>query len=47
MDRLDPQQRQRRLPLVVNNSRFALLPERAVPNLGSKVLRLSLDRWLP
>lgn len=37
-------QRDRRLSLVVNNSRFLLLPERSVPNLGSRVLRLTLDR---
>lgn len=37
-------QRDRRLPLVVNNSRFLLLPKRTVPNLGSRVLRLVLDR---
>ena len=37
-------QRDRRLSLVVNNSRFLILPERSVPNLGSRVLRLSLDR---
>jgi hypothetical protein len=29
---------------VTNNSRFLILPERSVPNLASKVLRLSLDR---
>jgi hypothetical protein len=38
------QQRDRRLPLVANNSRFLLLPEHTVPNLGSRVLRLVLDR---
>jgi hypothetical protein len=37
-------QRDRRLSLVVNNSRFLILPERSVPNLGSRVLRLNLDR---
>ena len=42
------EQRRRRLPLVVNNARFLLLPERTVPNLGSAVLkrinaRLSAD----
>jgi hypothetical protein len=37
-------QRHRRLSLVTNNSRFLILPERSVPNLASKVLRLSLDR---
>jgi hypothetical protein len=39
-----PAQRDRRLRLITNNSRFLLLPERTVPNLGSKVLRLVLDR---
>jgi hypothetical protein len=34
----------RRLPLVVNNSRFLILPEGSVPNLGSRVLRLTLER---
>lgn len=34
----------RRLSLVVNNSRFLILPDRSVPNLGSRVLRLALDR---
>lgn len=34
----------RRLSLVVNNSRFLILPESGVPNLGSRVLRLTLDR---
>lgn len=37
-------QRDRRLSLVVNNSRFLILPGRSVPNLGSRVLRLTLDR---
>jgi hypothetical protein len=37
-------QRDRRLSLVANNSRFLILPERSVPNLGSRVLRLTLDR---
>ena len=37
-------QRDRRLSLVVNNSRFLILPKRSVPNLGSRVLRLNLDR---
>lgn len=39
-----PQQRDRRLPLVVNNSRFLILPEGTIPNLGTKALRLALDR---
>lgn len=34
----------RRLSLVVNNSRFLILPEARVHNLGSRVLRLTLDR---
>lgn len=37
-------QRDRRLSLVVNNSRFLILPHAHVPNLGSRVLRLTLDR---
>ena len=37
-------QRHRRLSLVTNNSRFLLLPQPPVPNLGSKVLRLALER---
>ena len=37
-------QRERRLSLIANNSRFLILPERSVPNLGSRVLRLTLDR---
>ncbi len=38
------EQRRRRLPLVVNNCRFLLLPHRTFPNLGSRSLRLTLDR---
>lgn len=38
------EQRRRRLSLVTNNSRFLLLPDLSVPNLGSRVLRLTLDR---
>jgi hypothetical protein len=38
------EQRRRRLPLVVNNCRFLLLPYKTVPNLGSRSLRLTLDR---
>jgi hypothetical protein len=34
----------RRLSLVVNNSRFLILPQAHRPNLGSRVLRLTLDR---
>jgi hypothetical protein len=37
-------QRDRRLSLVVNNSRFLILPQAHVANLGSRVLRLTLDR---
>lgn len=37
-------QARRRLSLVVNNSRFLLLPHQDVPGLGSKVLGLVLDR---
>ena len=38
------EQRRRRLPLVVNNCRFLLLPHKTFPNLGSRSLRLCLDR---
>jgi hypothetical protein len=38
------EQRRRRLSLVTNNSRFLLLPDFTVPNLGSRVLRLTLAR---
>ena len=38
------EQRRRRLSLITNNSRFLILPEGKVPNLGSRVLRLTLDR---
>ena len=38
------EQRRRRLSLVTNNARFLLVPGRAVPNLGSRVLRLALER---
>jgi hypothetical protein len=38
------EQRRRRLSLVTNNCRFLVLPEFSVPNLGSRVLRLTLDR---
>src|SRR5207245_5786284 len=37
-------QRHRRLSLVTNNSRFLIVPERSVPNLATRVLRLTLDR---
>jgi hypothetical protein len=38
------EQRRRRLPLVVNNCRFLLMPHKTFPNLGSCALRLTLDR---
>jgi hypothetical protein len=38
------EQLRRRRRLITNNCRFLLLPEQAVPNLGSRVLRLTLDR---
>lgn len=38
------EQARRRLSLVVNHSRFLLLPQKKVPNLGSKALRLVLER---
>ncbi len=38
------EQRRRRLPLVVNNCRFLLLPDITFPNLGSRSLRLVSDR---
>ena len=34
----------RRLSLVVNNSRFLILPHAHLPNLGSRVLRLTLNQ---
>ncbi|SPE56819.1 transposase [Verrucomicrobia bacterium] len=38
------EQRRRRLALVVNNCRFLLLPHKTFANLGSRSLRLVLDR---
>lgn len=38
------EQRRRRLSLITNNSRFLILPDRSVPNLGSRVLSLTLQR---
>lgn len=38
------EQRRRRLSLVTNNSRSLILPGTAAPHLGSRVLRLTLDR---
>ena len=40
-------QRDRRLSLVANNARFLILPEARQPNLGSRVLRLALQRLGP
>ena len=44
------EQRRRRLPLVVNNSRFLILPEAHYPNLASRLLKQVLarlsDDWL-
>ena len=39
-----PEQRRRRLPLVVNNSRFLVLPDCHYPNLPSRLLKLVLNR---
>lgn len=38
------EQKKRRLGLVVNNSRFLILPSFHVPNLASRVMKLSLQR---
>jgi hypothetical protein len=38
------QQKQRRLPLVVNNSRFLILKGFHVPNLASRIMKLELQR---
>ncbi|MFA7345187.1 MAG: Druantia anti-phage system protein DruA, partial [Terrimicrobiaceae bacterium] len=38
------EERRRRLPLVVNNCRFLLLPHKTVPNLTSRTLRLARRR---
>jgi hypothetical protein len=38
------EQRRRRLPLLASNTRFLLLPDKTVPNLASKTLRLVLAR---
>ena len=40
----DDEQRRRRLPLVVNNPRFLLLPHKSGPNLGSVALKLLCKR---
>jgi len=45
-----PKQKQRRLPLAVNNSRFLILEPFHVPNLASRVMKLCIQRlpgdWL-
>lgn len=45
-----PEQRRRRLPLVVNNARFLILPDAHYPNLASRLLKQVLarlsDDWL-
>ena len=38
------EQLRRRRSLITNNCRFLLLPECSVPNLGSRIIRLTLDR---
>lgn len=38
------EQRRRRLALVANNARFLILPGYSVPNLATRILRLTLDR---
>ena len=38
------EQRRRRLGLIANNARFLLLPGYHVPNLGTRILKLALDR---
>lgn len=40
----DRRQKQRRLSLVVNNSRFLILGEARLPNLASRVMKLCLQR---
>jgi hypothetical protein len=39
-----PEQRRRRLALVANNARYLVLPGYHVPNLATRVMRLTLDR---
>lgn len=38
------EQRRARLPLAVNNTRFLILPHKAFANLGTRMMRLALDR---
>ena len=40
----DEEQRRRRLPLIVNQCRFLLLPHKTFANLGTRALRVALDR---
>jgi hypothetical protein len=46
----NPKQKKRRLSLVVNNSRFLILPHAHIPNLASRALKLCCERlnkdWL-
>ena len=44
LDRLAPTLQWRRLPFVVNNVRFCLLPPGPRPNLASRVLALNCRR---
>ena len=39
-----PEQRRRRLALVANNARYLVLPSYHVPNLATRVMRLTLER---
>jgi hypothetical protein len=38
------EQRRRRLKLAVNNARFLILPEKGFANLGTRVMKLAMDR---
>jgi hypothetical protein len=42
-----PRQKRRRLPLVVNHSRFLILEGFHVPNLASRLMKLCLERLCP
>lgn len=42
-----PRQKARRLTLVVNNSRFLILPHAHLPNLASRAMKLCLERLSP
>ena len=39
-----PAQKRKRLALMANNARFLVLPKYRVPNMGSRILRLTTDR---